>query len=241
MHNAPWRGDASRGAGFVNMAARPVRAGKPRSRLKVKGRREGGSFVLLPHAVMDSSNWRRCSATAIKLLCDLARQYNGRNNGDLTAALSTLRARGWSSPETLTNAYRELLHYGLILLTRQGGLHACSLYALTWQPIDECGGKLDCSATSVPPGDWKQPVTERFRRPPKKRRPPPCAGSAAYATPPGPETYMPATPSVAKAGGANGVTLASPTPSSASPASPVRDQSRGAAYLEPCGGEIRRG
>lgn len=164
------------------MAARPPPSGRPRSRLKTKGRREGGSFVLFPHAVMDSPNWRRCSATAIKLLCDLARQYNGRNNGDLTAALSTLRPRGWSSPETLTNAYRELLHYGLILLTRQGGMHACSLYALTWQPIDECGGKLDCNATSVPPGDWKQPVTERFRRPPKKRRSAPDPGTAASPT-----------------------------------------------------------
>lgn len=149
---------------------RPQPMEKQRSRRKHKGRRESGTFLSFPHAVMDSPNWRRCSATAIKLLCDLARQYNGHNNGDLCAALSMLRSRGWSSPETVVNAHRELEHYGLIMLTKQGSLFGPSLYALTWQPIDECGGKLDTSATKVAPGLWKSNIEERFRRPPKNRK-----------------------------------------------------------------------
>lgn len=145
---------------------------KQRSRQKHKGRREGGTFLSFPHAVMDSPNWRHCSATAIKLLCDLTRQYNGRNNGDLCATLSVLRPRGWKSPETLANAHRELEHYGLIILTRQGGLFiGPSLYALSWQSIDECQGKLDVSATKVAPGTWKMTVDKAFKRPPKKRKP----------------------------------------------------------------------
>ena len=144
---------------------------KPRGRLKDKGHKLGYTFVALPRPVLDSPNWQRCSGTAIKLLCDLARQYNGHNNGDLCAAMGILRPRGWSSPETVTNAYRELQHYGLIMLTRQGGLHAPSLYALTWCAIDECKGKLDCSATVVAPGTWKVAATERFKRPPKNRKP----------------------------------------------------------------------
>src|SRR5690606_31663189 len=103
---------------------------KPRSRAKYKGRREGGTFTAIPHAVQDSPNWRQCSGTAIKMLCDVARQYNGRNNGDLCAALSVLRPYGWKAPETVGFALRELRHYGLLLLTRQGGLHGPSLYAL---------------------------------------------------------------------------------------------------------------
>lgn len=145
---------------------------KPRGRQKHKGRRESGTFLSFPHAVMDSDNWRSCSATAIKLLCDLARQYNGRNNGDLCAALTVLRPRGWKSSETLMNAHRELEHYGLITLTRQGGLYfGPNLYALTWQSIDECEGKLHVSATKVAPGTWNIPVKDRFKRPPKKRMP----------------------------------------------------------------------
>ena len=50
-----------------------------------------------------------------------------------------------------------LLETGMIELTRQGGLHCASLYAVTWLPIDECGGKLDVNATAVASGLWKQP------------------------------------------------------------------------------------
>jgi hypothetical protein len=141
----------------------------PKSRRKHKGRRESGSFTAIPHAVQDSPNWRRSSATAIKMLCDIARQFNGRNNGDLGASLTVMAPRGWTSSETIFFALRELRHYGLIVLTRQGGLHGASFYALTWHPIDDCGGKLDCSATKVAGGEWK---VERapYKRPPKKRK-----------------------------------------------------------------------
>lgn len=141
---------------------------KPRDRKKYKGRREGGTFTAIPHAVQDSANWRQCSGTAIKMLCDVARQYNGRNNGDLCAALSVLRPYGWTAPETVGFALRELRHYGLLKLTRQGGLHGPSLYALTWQAIDECGGKLETPATVTAPADWKEP-REPYVRPRKKR------------------------------------------------------------------------
>lgn len=138
----------------------------PRSRAKHKGRSEGG-FSAIPHVVQDSANWKKCGGTAIKLLCDLVRQYNGRNNGDLCPAL--LKQKGWKAPETLHWAQRELRHYGLIDLTRQGGLNRASLYALTWHPIDDCGGKLDCAATRIAPGTWRE-ERERFKRPKKKRQ-----------------------------------------------------------------------
>lgn len=141
---------------------------KPRSRQKHKGRSDSGSFTRLPHAVQDSDNWKMCSATGIKLLLDIARQYRGNNNGDLCAALSLLRSRGWRSSDTVGTALRELRHYGLLLLTRQGGLHRPSLYALTWHAIDDCGGKLEVPATKVAPGIWKEGVRP-FVRPRKKR------------------------------------------------------------------------
>lgn len=126
-----------------------------RDRRRMKGRREGGRFSLIPHAIQDSPNWRACSGTAIKMLCDLARQYNGNNNGDLCSAI--LERRGWRHGTAL-EACRELRHYGFIELTRQGGMnYGASLYALTWHAIDHCGGKLDCAATSVASGLWKEP------------------------------------------------------------------------------------
>jgi hypothetical protein len=142
---------------------------KPRSRQKQQGRRESGTFVALPHAVLDSANWRNCSASAIKLLCELARQFNGHNNGNLCATLSKLKPRGWRSSDTISGALKELRYYGLIVLTRQGGLHGPSLFALTWLAIDDCGGKLEMPPTNVAPGEWKQ-VRSRYKRAPKGTR-----------------------------------------------------------------------
>lgn len=140
---------------------------KPLSRAKHKGRKERGNFTLIPHAVQDSPNWHACSGTAIKLLCDVARQYKGNNNGDLCAAMSVLKPKGWTSPETVNFALRELRHYGLLILTRQGGLHAASLYALSWHAIDDCKGKLDCAATATPPGCWREIPAAPYKRPPR--------------------------------------------------------------------------
>jgi len=134
-------------------------------RARHKGRMESGSFLSLPHAVMDSSAWQQCNGTAIKLLLDIARQFNGRNNGDLCAAASVLPGL---APETRTRALKELRHYGLLLLTRQGGLHGPSLYALTWKPINDCGPKLEVGPTGKPPGDWKGGKGQ-FRTPRRKR------------------------------------------------------------------------
>lgn len=143
---------------------------KPSRRQKVKGRRESGTFTAIPHAVQDSANWRACGGTAIKLLCDLARQYNGGNNGDLCASISVLRPRGWNSPDTLKHALLELRHFGFLKLTRQGGLNCASLYAVTWHAIDDCKGKLECASTVVPSGDWKEPRAP-YKRPEKNRKP----------------------------------------------------------------------
>lgn len=138
-------------------------------RQRLKGRCESGSFVAMPRAVFFSENWKRCSGTAIKMLIELAEQFKGSNNGDLSAPMVTLKRRGWSSPETVTWALRELRHFGLIVLTRQGGMNVCSLYAVTWRAIDECGGKLDCRATRTPGSEWKLP-REPFKRPVKVRK-----------------------------------------------------------------------
>ena len=124
----------------------------------MKGRAEGGRFFMLPHAVMDSPAYIGLSGSAVKLLADLGRQYHGRNNGDLSAAWKIMQPRGWRSRDTLARALAELLAARLIEKTRQGGLHACSLYALTWHAIDECGGKLEGPATRVASGLWKPPV-----------------------------------------------------------------------------------
>ncbi len=133
---------------------------------KSKGRREKGQFILIPHQCLKHENFIRLSPKAIKLFFDLFLQYNGTNNGDLTAAFSILKKRGWKSKETLFLAIDELLHYGWIIRTRIGGFYKkANLYAVTLRPINECGGKLDVKSTVNDPGDWKK-VVEDWKKPP---------------------------------------------------------------------------
>ncbi len=128
-----------------------------KSYAKAKGRSEGGRFVALPHKCLEHKNFTRLTPKATKLFIDLSFQYNGYNNGDLTAAFTIMKKRGWKSKETLRLAIDELLHFGWIILTRIGGLNRNpNLYALTIHAIDDCNGKLDVSSTVTAPGNWKQ-------------------------------------------------------------------------------------
>ena len=117
-------------------------------------RKQKGQYFGLPHAVMTSPNYIRLSSHGVRLLNDLGLQYNGKNNGDLCATWSIMEKRGWKSSSTLYKAVKELIHYGIILTSRQGGRHKATLYAITWNNVDECKGKLDIKPTIAPLGYW---------------------------------------------------------------------------------------
>lgn len=118
---------------------------------EAKHKREAGGFVAMPFAVLRSASFAALGAHAVKLLTDLLAQYNLRNNGDLSMSFEkTMRPRGWKSKDTLNKARQELIDAGYIVMSRQGGLHRCSLYAVTFFAIDECAGKLEISPTRGP-------------------------------------------------------------------------------------------
>ena len=120
------------------------------SRERVKGRKTKGRFLALPASVVDSDDYKSLSGNAVKLLMALLYQYRGKNNGDLSAAYTIMKGMGFVSKDTLQRAKNELLEKQLIIQTREGRFTnpggVCALYALTWLPLDECGGKLDVSA-----------------------------------------------------------------------------------------------
>ncbi len=125
------------------------------TRIRAKARRESGSFAALPHEILDSPEWAKLSVHAVRALLDLFAQYRGENNGDFSATWSRMQKRGWRSKDTLYRALRELQTKGWIVKTRQGGIHRCNLYAVTWRPIDHCNGKIDVTASRVALGTWK--------------------------------------------------------------------------------------
>jgi hypothetical protein len=111
-------------------------------------------FLHLHKPLLLCPDFQSLNAHSLKLLICIGSQYNGYNNGDLAATRKVLKKLGWfsTSNQLLTKCLKELQDKNLIILTKQGGLHmGPNLFALMWQPIDECSGKLDVEPTSTPP------------------------------------------------------------------------------------------
>lgn len=141
-------------------------ASKKQALKEAKQKREAGLFAPLPLAVLRSESFSALSPHATKLLFGLISQYNLRNNGDLSMSFEkVMRPLGWKSKDTLNKARQELIESGFILMTRQGGLHKCSLYAVTFYAIDHCDGKLDVSATRTPVGTWRKKEPIKIKAP----------------------------------------------------------------------------
>lgn len=100
-----------------------------------KSRRIDGGFVAIPYQVIDSPGYQHCKPIARALLIDIARQYNGVNNGQLVIARPALP--NWNSREMVYRACNQLIQFGLITKTRRGGKNRTNLYALNWQPLDK--------------------------------------------------------------------------------------------------------
>jgi hypothetical protein len=110
-----------------------------RKRGKILGRRTEHTFVRLPHYVIKSPEWRALSGNAIKFLIELAAAYDGSNNGDLALTRGQALERGWKSGGTRDRAAEEAVEAGFALITRHGHRKLCTLYSITWEPIDDVG------------------------------------------------------------------------------------------------------
>ena len=131
-------------------------SGKKKKNWLSPERREPGGFAALPHCLLESKVYIGLSPHAVKLLNDLLAQFKGFNNGDLCLSWSIMAKRGWKSRDTLNKARKELMDVELIFVSRYGDRKRAHLYALTFFAIDECGGKLDISATPKPLSLWRK-------------------------------------------------------------------------------------
>ena len=138
-------------------------------RQKAKGRRTGHSFAAKPHNIFRADCKNKIPAPAsilshmaTHLLDNLIAQFDGKNNGDLSAAPKIMELYGWHSQGSIHKALTELLALGFIEQTRQGGKNQCSLYAVTWLAIDDCNGKLDIEPTNVASNLWKPENSEKI-------------------------------------------------------------------------------
>jgi len=138
---------------------------------------QGGAILLIPHVVLNSEAYTALSGRAVKLLIDVAAQYNTRNNGALLASWRHMSiTRGWTSSDALGKAKAELIEHDLIAQTVQGRLpNKASWYGLTWVALDDLKA-LEVTAQTWPRGAY------RFWKPAAaagKRRPPPLPKNAS--------------------------------------------------------------
>lgn len=109
----------------------------PRGRSRYKGSKITEPFTAIFRSVFESAAFTSLSPHACKLLLELAGQYRGDNNGNLTVAWSVVSKRGWRSRTTLWRCKAELIEAGFVYVTRKGHMPStCELLALTWFPLD---------------------------------------------------------------------------------------------------------
>lgn len=127
----------------------------------------GAPFAAIPIYLLELPYYWTVSPRARDLLTCLASQYNAgnSNNGDLCAAQSVMAKYGVWTDSTRKRAIKQLEDAELIIKTRQGHKRRCSLYALSWLPIDECPGKdLEIGPTRKPYKNYKSEWLEKKSR-----------------------------------------------------------------------------
>jgi hypothetical protein len=144
------------------------------TRKQIKQKRDGGDgpILVLPHIVLNSEAYKTLSGNAVKLLCDIAMQYNTWNNGSFLASFRYMsEKRGWTSADALAKAKKELIERELIVQTVQGQRpNKASWYGCGWLALDDLKG-LEIIAKNWPRGAyarWKQPPKIIKRKPPAK-------------------------------------------------------------------------
>ncbi len=124
-----------------------------RNRGKKTGRSgTGPAFLKLPHWIIESEQFAALTGSELKMLIDLAGQFKGKNNGNLS--VESIRSR-WNSRTTAQAAKEGLVAKNWIIRTRHGGLRmGPDLYAVTWLPIDDCNGKHEYAAETRASHAW---------------------------------------------------------------------------------------
>jgi DNA-binding transcriptional regulator YhcF (GntR family) len=135
---------------------------------------------MLPKWMLVCTAWRLLSGEAIAAYIELARRYNGTNNGQMHLSVRELAALRVCSKDTAARAIRELVHRGFIEIVRTSGFNVkdrkrqAAEYRLTvfhcdvsrqppskqfmkWQPEPEPSSK------NISRSDYKDTTVLKFR------------------------------------------------------------------------------
>lgn len=117
---------------------------KPRSRPNATGRSEYGRFVQLQYWLLDSSAYLALRPISRALLIEVARRFNGYNNGAIGfGERDAVERLGLTDRRAVRRAFADLESAGFIAKTRAGGFnlkargeHRASEWRMTWLPTD---------------------------------------------------------------------------------------------------------
>jgi len=126
-----------------------------------------GPWIAMPLDFLRSRAWSELSPQAAKMLLDLCAQLgaDAKGNGDLSAAPTMMRPKGWVSNANRVAALQQLEAARLIVLTRRGNRRRCALYAITLWPMQCDFSKLDHGPGSYSQTDWQNLSADRIKTP----------------------------------------------------------------------------
>ncbi len=133
---------------------------KARNRVNATGRNEAARFVMLNHWMLDCDAFSRLRPMARALLLELARRYNGVNNGMIGLGEREAVARlAIADRKAVRRAFAELEGAGFIAKTRAGGFNVkspdarrASEWRLTWLPTADALPTKDFMVAPRDPG-----------------------------------------------------------------------------------------
>src|SRR5262249_47668647 len=150
---------------------------------------KGERFVLLRHLLTDSPAWQSLTGNARALYFEMARRYNGSNNGIIPYSIQEAVESLHIGPATACNLFRVLESRGFIVCTKKGAfslktVKEASLWLLTehasdhpvahatktfmrWQMPE---GETFASINGRPESKTRYPTRKRTSRPESKTR-----------------------------------------------------------------------
>ena len=127
--------------------------------MRPNGRGHGKEpFFRALYAIFDHPDYISLSKTSRAFLWDMCRQYNGYNNGNISAAPGVMECMGWDK-KTALRCRKELENSGWIVVTRYPRAKKQPvLYRLSWLDVDVWPGglDLDVGAREVPRRSLRQ-------------------------------------------------------------------------------------
>src|SRR5215831_10135696 len=88
-----------------------------------KHRSKGPRFVQLFHYILNSAAWRDLSPTARTIYVEIAKRYNGTNNGFIVYSVREAAADLKIGKTTAANGFTELQLHGFIFPEQRGAFH----------------------------------------------------------------------------------------------------------------------